>query len=200
MPKKKPGQEVERSFSGKCSLWISHVRAQLRRSRGGCTEPPPSFCLVPFNQDKSAHGMVKKNPKFGRNPQSRRCWVGREEKSRGLSRDQEGLSIGAQKKPRDMAEHIPALILGGKRSCYGSTATISCSKSHFFSGVAPSGKVHLSSDMPRAGGSPREGFLASALPSFLVRAKYCHNEARQDPGAGWVNPTIWNHPVNHNHG
>lgn len=99
MPEKQQGQEVETSFSGRCSLRINHVQAQLLGSGSNFTEPP-SFCLVLFNQDKSTQGMVKKT-QIREKRAERRCQVGTEEKSCRLTQDQEGLSISSPKKPCD---------------------------------------------------------------------------------------------------
>lgn len=162
----KPGQEAERSFSSKCSLRIRHVRAQLSGSRRGCMEAP-NFCLVLFNRDKTTHGMVKKPPNREKSAE-RRCRVARGEKLQ-TKPGSGGIKHRFLKKPHDTAEHIPAPILGGKRSCYGSTVSNGCSKTHFFSGIAPSGKMVVLFSI-----HPPTCHNLAVLPGELFRHRLCH--------------------------
>ena len=166
--------------------------AQLLGSGGGFTEPPPSFRLILFKQDKSAHGMVKKTQNREKHAE-RGCRVGREKKRCGQSQDQEGLSTGSRKKATRYGSAHPCSDFGWEEEL------LQLNREHLLlqnplllrrCSVGEDGcaLLHPTSDVPRPGRSPRGAFLAQALPSFLVRAKYRHNEPRQDLGAGWMNP------------
>lgn len=78
MPEKKRSQESETSFSGKHSLRIRHIRAQLLGS--------------------GIKVLMERKPKIGRNPQSAGVRWEERRKATDLSQDQEGLSIGSRKK------------------------------------------------------------------------------------------------------
>jgi len=134
--------------------------------------------------------MTKKTPNWEK-PAERRCWVGREEKSCGLSQDQEGLSISSQKKLRLARAHLSS-VFGWEEKL------LRLNHDHWLlqtplllqgCSFGEDGRtlLHPPSDVPQPSGSRWRAF--SALPSFLGQAEYHHNEPRQDLGAGGVNPT-----------